>query len=161
MMHERAHNVKACRIACTRDRPRCEKTVYDVCGGCLWTLRIDASGRAHAHTDQPFNEPRALEHDASMPWREIVGAFRRAQLGDLDATYTAGGSDYAGVSFEFVFPQHSFAIDAPDYKQWPPALRHAFVDVLGQIEQARWSPPINPRSLPESASLRRWAAESP
>jgi hypothetical protein len=128
-----------------------------MCGRCVWTMRIDASGHAHAHTDQPFNDPGPREHDASLRWRDVVGSLRRAQLGRLDEHYLVQGTDVAGISFRFVFPQRSYSIVAPDYMGWPPSLRHAVVDVMAQLERARWSSPIDPRSLPDAASMRAWA----
>jgi hypothetical protein len=130
-----------------------------MCGHCLWTMRIDASGHAHAHTDEPFNHP--LEHDASLRWRDVVGSFRRAQLGTLDAYYPTNTNDVAGVSFRFVFSRNSYAIDAPDFRVWPQPLRRAFVDVLAQFEKARWSPPIDPQSMPNAASMRVWVDWNP
>jgi hypothetical protein len=128
-----------------------------MCGRCQWTIRIDASAHAYAHTDEPFNRPHSLEHAAPIPWRDLVSAFRRAQLGELDAQYRAGASDVAGISFKFVFPQHSYAIDAPDFQEWPRPLRRAYMAVMVQLEQARWSPPIDRQSLPEAATMRAWA----
>jgi hypothetical protein len=131
-----------------------------MCGRCLWTVRIDASGHAHAHTDQPFDHPHPLEHDASLRWRDVVGSLRRAQLGKLEAQYSTHTIDVAGVSFRFVFPRHSYSIDAPNFTEWPVALRHPFAEVITQLERARWSPPIDPRSLPNAASMRAWADRS-
>ena len=132
-----------------------------MCGRCLWTMRIDASGIAHAHTDQPFGRPHALDHAASLRWREVVDAFRRAQLGELDDRYATSASDVAGVSFGFVFPHARYRIDAPDFQEWPRSLRRAFLDILAQLEHARWSPEIDPRSLPDTASMRAWARAAP
>jgi hypothetical protein len=132
-----------------------------MCGHCLWTMRVDASGHAHARTDQPFTHRHSLDHDASLQWRDVVGSFRRAQLGNLDAYYPTNTMDVAGVSFRFVFPQSSYTIDAPDFRVWPPALRRAFVDVLAQFEKARWSPPIDPQSMPNAASMRVWVDWNP
>jgi hypothetical protein len=131
-----------------------------MCVRCVWTIRIDASGQAHARTDQPFIHPHSLEHDASLQWRDVVGPFRRAQLGTLDAYYPTNTIDTAGVSFRFAFPQNSYAIVAPDFQVWPRELRRTFADVLAQLEKARWSPPINPQSMPNAASMRAWADRS-
>ncbi len=132
-----------------------------LCGRCRWTIRIDASGIARAHTDEPVDRPHALDHAASLRWREVVAAFRRAQLGELDDRYSTHASDVAGVSFGFVFSHARYGIDAPDFHEWPRPLRRAFVDILAQLEHARWSPQIDSRSLPDTASMHAWASAAP
>jgi hypothetical protein len=131
-----------------------------MCVRCLWTIRVDASGHAHAHTDQPFDHRHSMEHDASVRWRDIVGSVRRGHLGNLDAKYSDAGVDVAGVSFRFAFPQNAYTIDAPDFQVWPRALRRTFADVMAQLQKARWSPPIDPQSLPDAAKMRIWVDRS-